>query len=148
MKKLMLAVLLMCGAVMAFADGAKWTENFQQAVAASKKEKKPILMLFTGSDWCKFCIMMEKDAFSKPEFEQFLGKNFVLFKADFPEHRQLPKATAQQNEALSRKYGVEGFPTVLIVSSDGKVLAKTGYLRNSGVKEYLKHYEDILKKIK
>ena len=54
MRKLILAMLLMCGTVMAFADAAKWTDNFPQAVAGAKKEKKPILMLFTGSDWCPY----------------------------------------------------------------------------------------------
>lgn len=148
MRKALIAALLLCGALTTFAASAQWTENFQTAVASSKQQKKPILMLFTGSDWCKFCIMMEKDAFGKPEFEQFLSKNFILFKADFPRGKKLQPGIVQQNNALARKYNVEGFPTVLIVSADGKVLAQTGYLRNSGIKEYTRHYEDILKKLK
>ncbi len=147
MKKAMLAALLFCSAIAAFAATASWTENFQQAIADSKQQKKPILMLFTGSDWCGYCIRMEKNAFSKPEFEQFLAKNFILFKADFPRKKALQPGIVQQNKALARKYGIEGYPTVLIVSSDGKVLAQTGYLQNSGVKEYTRHYEGILKKI-
>ena len=60
MRKLILAMLLMCGTVMAFADAAKWTDNFPQAVAGAKKEKKPILMLFTGSDWCPYSGWMKR----------------------------------------------------------------------------------------
>ncbi len=148
MKKLILAMLMMCGAVMAFADAAKWTENFPQAVAGAKKEKKPILMLFTGSDWCPYCIRMEEEAFAKPQFAEFLNKNFILFKADFPRQKQLLPGVVQQNNVLVRKYGIEGFPTVLVVSADGKVLARTGYLPSTGVDGYIKHYEAILKKLK
>lgn len=148
MRKLILAMLLMCGTVMTFADAAKWTDNFPQAVAGAKKEKKPILMLFTGSDWCPYCIRMDEEAFAKPQFAEFLNRNFVLFKADFPKQKQLLPGTVQQNNALARKYGIEGFPTVLVISADGKVLAKTGYLSTTRVDDYIKHYEAILKKIK
>ena len=69
-------------------------------------------------------------------------------KADFPKQKQLLPGTVQQNNALARKYGIEGFPTVLVISADGKVLAKTGYLSTTKVDDYIKHYEAILKKIK
>lgn len=83
MKKLFLTLLLFCGTMLAFAE-ANWTDNFQLATELAQKEGKPILMLFTGSDWCGYCIKMEKNAFGVPAFGDFLNKNFVLFKADFP----------------------------------------------------------------
>ena len=90
MKKLFLTLLLFCGAFLAFAD-ANWTDNFRLATELAQKENKPILMLFTASDWCGFCIKMEQNAFGVPSFGDFLNKNFVLFKADFPSRKQIPE---------------------------------------------------------
>lgn len=146
MKKLFLAILLFCGAFLTFAD-ANWTDNFRLATQLAQKENKPILMLFTGSDWCGFCIKMEQNAFSNPAFGDFLNKNFVLFKADFPIHKQIPEDIRKQNRQLSNKYAVTGYPTIVIISPDGKELTRTGFIRGD-VSDYLKHYQDILKKIK
>ncbi|MCI5799915.1 MAG: thioredoxin family protein [Victivallales bacterium] len=146
MKKLFLTLLLFCGTMLAFAE-ANWTDNFQLATELAQKEGKPILMLFTGSDWCGYCIKMEKNAFGVPAFGDFLNKNFVLFKADFPSRKQIPEDTKKQNRQLAKKYAIPGYPTVVIISANGKELTRTGFIRG-GVKDYISHYQDILKKIK
>jgi len=147
MKKIALALLVLCSAFAVFAGGINWLDNFANAKAESKKTGKPILMLFTGSDWCGYCIKMEKDAFSKPDFQKFIQSKFVMFKADFPNRIKLQPGVVTQNNELQKKYKVAGYPTVLITNAEGRVLAKTGFLRGNE-KTYKAEYEKILKTIK
>ena len=145
MKKL-IAVLAVFLAVFSAFGGIAWNDNFGKAQEEAQKTGKPILMLFTGSDWCGFCIRMDKDAFSKPGFQKFIQANFVMFKADFPRRTKLQPGIAAQNRDLARQYGVRGYPTVLIVNAEGAVLAKTGFIRGNE-KAYRAEYEKILRRI-
>lgn len=147
MKKLILTLLVMCSAVFAFADGINWLDNYAKAQEESQKTGKPILMLFTGSDWCGYCIKMEKDAFSKPEFQKFIQQNFIMFKADFPRRKKLEPGVVTQNLKLQTQYKVGGYPTVIITDAKGKVLAQTGFMRGD-VNTYINAYKGILKQIK
>lgn len=128
---LALATLLTVGSLPAAGDDlwTGWSEDFPNAQAQAKKDGKPLLVLFTGSDWCPPCMQMEKDTFSKPAFAQFADKNLVRFVADQPMKKQLPASQVQQNEALSEKYGIRGVPTVILFSPEGKEIARhVGYL--------------------
>jgi protein disulfide-isomerase len=84
-------------------------------------------MDFTGSDWCGWCIMLDKEVFSRPEFKEYASKNLVLLELDFPRKKQMPPETAAQNEKLLMKYGIQGFPTVVVFDSSGKPLGALGY---------------------
>ncbi len=149
MKKTILMLLLMCSAVFAFADGINWFDNYGKAQEESQKTGKPILMLFTGSDWCPYCIKMEKDAFSKPQFQKFIQENFIMFKADFPRRRKLLPGVVVQNQKLRSQYKVEAYPTVIITDAKGTQLApRTGCLESSDVNSYINTYKQILAKIK
>lgn len=149
MKKTILMLLLMCSAVFVFADGINWLDNYGKAQEESQKTGKPILMLFTGSDWCGYCIKMEKDAFSKPQFQKFIQENFIMFKADFPRRRKLLPGVVVQNQKLRSQYKVEAYPTVIITDAKGTQLApRTGCLESSDVNSYINTYKQILAKIK
>ena len=122
---LLLAVLTLAAPV---ARGGDWPTDYEQALTTAKESKKCVLMNFTGSDWCGPCIMMHKLVFSKPAFTEFAQKNLVLLHVDFPMRHAIPDALKAQNDHLMEKYHVEQFPTVILLSPDGKVLGQlTGY---------------------
>ncbi len=111
-----LAVILLAGMASA-AEG--WLTDFEKARQMAAELKRPILLDFTGSDWCGWCIKLDEEVFAKQEFKDFAKDNLVLFKADFPRNKQLPEAETKQNEALMRRYEARGFPTILLLKADG-----------------------------
>ena len=113
----------------------QWLTNYQQAMTAAQGDKKSVLLFFTGSDWCGWCKKIEKEVFETSDFASAVGNKFVFVKLDFPMNNQLPREEAQQNAMLKQKYGVSGFPTIVILDSSGNFLAETGY-RPGGGKEY------------
>jgi len=119
------AMAAMMWAQSAMAGG--WGQNHRAAMAEAKRSGKPVLANFTGSDWCPYCIKLEKEVFDTDEFKKWAAENVVLLMLDFPQRTRQPAAIAKQNQALQEKYGVGGFPTVLLLDADGEVLAKTGY---------------------
>lgn len=121
-----------------------WLTDFAKAQKTAAEKKLPILVDFSGSDWCGWCIKLDKEVFSQEDFKKFAKDNLVLFLADFPRRKQLPDAEGKQNEELAAKYQVEGFPTVLLLDASGKVLAQTGY-QSGGAAAYVKHIKQLLK---
>ncbi len=123
------AVLIACGAVSsAFAEGP-WLTNFEEARKVALKEGKPLLLDFTGSDWCPPCKMLHKSVFDTPEFIKEAPTKYVLVMLDFPRMKKQPADLKAQNESLQRKYAVTGYPTVLLVDpKNGEVYGRTvGY---------------------
>ena len=108
-----------------------WLTDLDAAKAAAKAANRPILAVFSGSDWCKPCIMYEQEVFSKPEFTAYAKDKLVLAHFDFPRMKknQLPAAQQKMNEAAAAQLNREGdFPLAVVIAPDGKVLAKTGYI--------------------
>lgn len=106
-----------------------WQTDYSAALAQAGKEHKLVLLDFTGSDWCVWCIKLSKDIFSQSEFKEFAAKNLVLVELDFPSGKQLPDEVKAQNSALAAKFGIEGFPTLILVDAGGKEVARhVGYL--------------------
>lgn len=94
-----------------------WATNIEAALETAKKQKKDVLIEFTGSDWCPPCIAMDKQVFSKKEFVEEASKKFVLVEIDLPNGN---KELAEKNKPIVAEYQIEGFPTVVLLSSDGK----------------------------
>jgi thioredoxin-related protein len=106
-----------------------WQTNYKQALEQAAKQRKNILLHFTGSDWCPYCIQMDKEVLSKPEFETFAAENLVLVKLDFPRSKRLPPGEREQNNRLGQQFSIEGFPTYILLDSTGKeVKRQVGYL--------------------
>ncbi len=124
--------------------GAEWLTSLGAATKAATEKKVPILVDFSGSDWCGWCIRLDKEVFSKAEFQDFAKERLVLLLVDFPRRKALPADMAKANRALAEKYDVQGFPTVILVDADGNELARTGY-RPGGAALYVKHLEELLK---
>lgn len=121
---------------------ANWLTNYEDASKQAASEKKPLVMDFTGSDWCGWCIKLDKEVFSQPEFVQYATDNLVLLKLDFPRKKQLSQAQKMQNEKLSKKYGIRGFPTIVVLDSKGKQLGELGY-QKGGAKNWIKALEEV-----
>jgi protein disulfide-isomerase len=105
-----------------------WTESWDKAVEAARKANKPILADFTGSDWCGWCKKLDQEVFATKEFRDWAQKNVILLKLDYPKYTTQDSAIKTQNEELSKKYKIQGFPTILFLNDDGKTLGKVGYL--------------------
>ena len=99
---------------------AGWTDNFTAAVGKAKADKKPILALFTGSDWCPPCQQLEKNILLQPAFKDFAKKRLVTLFLDFPREAKIDDGVKKQNDALAKKFSVEAYPTILILSADGE----------------------------
>ncbi|MBQ9429952.1 MAG: thioredoxin family protein [Kiritimatiellae bacterium] len=138
-----------CALMLAFVLGASaktaWLEDMDKALAESKEKNIPIFALFTGSDWCPWCIKLEKEILSTKEFSNFAASNFILFKADFPHSSKQSDKVRRRNEALRDQYKVSGYPTVLILDGEGAVKGKTGYQKGGGA-AYVKNCEDLVKR--
>jgi thiol-disulfide isomerase/thioredoxin len=110
---------------------AGWLTDLDAAKTAAKATNRPILAVFSGSDWCKPCIMYEQEVFAKPEFAAYAKDKLVLAHFDFPrlKKNQLPAAQQKMNDAAAAQLNREGdFPLAVVIAPDGKVLAKTGYI--------------------
>ncbi|MBL9172732.1 MAG: thioredoxin family protein, partial [Verrucomicrobiales bacterium] len=106
-----------------------WLSSYDQALKFARKSKHPVLLNFTGSDWCLWCRRMNKEALGTKEFIRFASTNLLLVEVDFPEKTPQPDAVKQSNAALQAQFGVTGFPTFILVSPDGKELGRhVGYL--------------------
>lgn len=124
-------------------DNLDWKANLEQAMAEAKKENKAVLVNFTGSDWCKWCMKLNAEVFSQPEFKEYAEKKLVLVKLDFPNSIPQSDETKLYNNNLARRYGIQGFPTILILNSTGELVAKTGY-QYGGAQNYIKHIQSFL----
>lgn len=114
----------------ASAMGADWKTDFEAAKADAKKNGKLMFLDFTGSDWCPPCMQMKKDTLDKPEFLEFAGKQLVLVEVDFPRRKSQTSAQKKANKDLAAQFNIEGYPTFVLVSAEGKELGRhVGYLR-------------------
>lgn len=104
-----------------------WLTSYDQAQKEAQSKHRLLLMDFTGSDWCGWCIMLDKEVFSQPEFKEYASKNLVLLELDFPRQRQVPAETMAQNQRLAMQYQIQGFPTVVVLDSSGKQVGAIGY---------------------
>jgi thioredoxin-related protein len=108
----------------AFAAKPGWLENFEAAKTRAAVEKKHILLDFTGSDWCGWCVKIDKEIFAKPDFKAFSAKSLLLVELDFPQSKQLPAEVKAQNDALGRQFKVNGYPTLVLLDSTGKEVGR------------------------
>jgi thioredoxin-related protein len=106
----------------------EWLTDYTRAQEQAKASHKAILINFTGSDWCPPCRLLQKEVFITQEFQSYAAKNFILLEVDFPRAKEQTHELAARNLELAQKFGVEGFPSVLVLGSDGVKLAeRVGY---------------------
>ncbi len=150
MKKTIL-IFIFLFSITTFAQEAEWLTDYNQAAKLANKTNKPILANFTGSDWCGWCKVLDKEVFSTPEFAKWAKKNVILLEVDFPRQTKLSPELKKQNYALQRVFGVRGYPTIWLfepgkgenTKKDIKPLGKTGYVRG-GFKKWVASIDKFL----
>ena len=135
MKKIIVALLLFAGSFAAEAQELVWETNVTKAMAISTETKKPLLLFFTGSDWCGWCIRLQKEVLKTPEFAAWAKENVVLVELDYPRKAPQTDDIKKQNNELQMAFGIQGFPTIIIANAttkEGKVnfegIGSTGYV--------------------
>lgn len=105
----------------------EWRTDLPAAAADARQDQKLLLLNFSGSDWCGWCQRLDAEVFSTDAFREFAGANLVCVLADFPRRTKLDPTLQARNERLMRHFQVEGFPTVLLFSSEGELITQLGY---------------------
>lgn len=128
-------------------DSSVWSTNYTAALQLAKDSGRPLLMVFSGSDWCKPCIKLREQILVKPEFSTWAQSQVVCVCLDFPSQKKnaLPEELKKQNEALAEKFNTAGtFPLVVIIDGNENMLGTAGYL-DVTVAEYVVELEKFLK---
>lgn len=121
----------------------RWLTNYEEAVQQSKSSSKPLLLFFTGSDWCGWCNKLEDEAFNTPDFADAAGNRFIFLKLDFPLYVAQDPQLKAQNKQLQQKFDVRSFPTVVLVDpQQNQQIGTAGYRPGGG-----KLYADYLIKL-
>ncbi|MFP4157104.1 MAG: thioredoxin family protein [Opitutales bacterium] len=122
---------------------ADWMTDYEAAKETAAAEGKPLLLDFTGSDWCIWCIRLKDEVFTREAFTDYAADELVLVELDFPKGKSQPAELEEQNKALAKKYGIRGFPTIVLLSPEGELIEKTGY-RKGGPEAYVEHLKELL----
>lgn len=141
------SALMMLGLVLgstcaASAQDADWSDNVPASLKKAGDEGKDVVMDFTGSDWCGWCMKLKSEVFDQDEFKKQAPSHFVLVELDFPQNKKMPEAITAQNAEWMRKFGVSGFPTIMLVDAKGRPFAQLGYAAG-GPGPYLKTLEEM-----
>lgn len=130
-------------------DGAApgvWTQDYDAALALAQEKSLPIMLNFTGSDWCGWCQLMDKAVFAKAEWKSWAAKNIVLVQLNYPKNKKLvPEKYVKRNESLSNSYDIEGFPTYVLLGADGKTeLGRLGASRDATPEKFIGEVEELV----
>lgn len=119
-----------------------WHTDFAAAKQKAAQENKDLLVHFTGSDWCGWCMKLNKEVFHDKALAKAINKDFILVQIDFPRRKELLPELSQQNVILKKKYNITGYPTVMLCDALGRPYAKTGY-RKGGAAPYIAHINKL-----
>lgn len=134
-------IAVLCSPLLA---GEGWVADYDEAVKIAKAEKKDLFVDFTGSDWCGWCKKLDKEVFVHDAFKNEITKNFVLVSLDFPrsEEAKAKVPNPNRNKELQELHGVQGFPTILLITAEGEVFGQTGY-QQGGPEKYMEHIKEL-----
>ena len=151
-KKIVLMTLAMIISIAVFAQKSnlKWHTDYEQANKEALATKKPIMFFFTGSDWCGWCIKMNKEVFVTPEFAAWAKKNVVLLEIDFPRNKKQEENIVKQNKQLQQMFGVQGYPTIhfAMPAKDAKTKIKhlgSAFYEPGGAPAFIKTANNFIK---
>jgi protein disulfide-isomerase len=123
---------------------SNWQTDFKKAQEQAKADHKLLLVDFTGSDWCGWCIKLNREVFSKPQFQEYASKNLVLLEIDFPRSKAQSDMVKKQNEELAVHYQIQGFPTVIVLNGEGRKVGEFGYMQG-GPEAFIAELEKLRK---
>jgi len=132
------------GEVATKSSAIKWMTNYEEALNLAKSTSKPMILFFTGSDWCGWCNKLEEEVFDSADFAAVAGDKYVFLRLDFPLYAAQPSQLTAQNKQLQKKYEIKSFPTLVILdAADLQQMGSTGY-RAGGGKQYAQHLKKIV----
>jgi thioredoxin-related protein len=146
MKKLLIAMLAATICWQVNAAESTWLTDLPKAEAQAKSENKIVLMDFTGSDWCGWCIKFKKDVLDTPEFQAYAAKNVVLMELDYPNKKAQSADLKTANAALKSKYDIHGFPTLVVLDQNGKEIGRQVGYSKGGPAAFIAKLEEFKKK--
>ena len=136
---------LLAAAAVGIANAGDYLTDLETAKKKAATDKKPLLVKFTGSDWCPPCIKLHQEVFSKSSFKKAVEKDFVVVVLDFPRKTELPEEQAAANKKVAKEYGLKSYPTVLLMDSKGKVFKSMSGYAGGGAEAYLKGLKSSLR---
>ncbi len=145
MKKVIILLLAATALWRVNAAESVWLTDLPKAEAQAKAEGKIVLMDFTGSDWCPWCIKFKKEVLDTAEFQDYAAKNVVLVELDYPSKKAQSSELKKANAALKDQYDIHGYPTLVVLDKDGKEIGRqVGYSRG-GPKAFIAKLESFKK---
>ena len=153
--KTKILMMMICAACAVASFGAKmsksvprgWTEDFAAAQKTAETEKKLILLAFSGSDWCGWCVKMDNEVYSDRKFIHKAKDKFVLVMIDSPRNKEiLSKLALRQNPELVKKYGIRGYPCSIVVRSNGEEVTRFGGYQRGGPEAFLEKLNEVAAK--
>lgn len=108
-----------------------WASSYEQAIEQARMTHQSIVLLFTGSDWCHWCKILEQDFISNSHFAQALRGEFLFVRVELPRSHSLPPQVIENNRLLRKRYDVSGLPTLVVLDAQGSILGRSGYLKMS-----------------
>jgi protein disulfide-isomerase len=120
-----------------------WTTNYNEALTRSKQEGKPVLLFFTGSDWCGWCTQLQREVLNTESFYELANDRYIFVEVDFPKKKSLSSNVLEQNKFLAKKYHITSYPTIVVVDSSGSTLGESGY-KSGGAEKYAAHLDSIV----
>lgn len=127
----------------------KWLINYDEAISQAKSQNMPVLLFFHGSDWCPPCVKMQNEVFGSPAFIDFAADKVLFLDVDFPYKNKLSDERLKHNKELKKRYGLpeefsQGFPQVLVIDPNGKVLYQEKGYNGEGPKKLMKKIAELL----
>jgi len=141
MKTILITLLAATAFWQVNAAESTWLTDLPKAQAQAKAENKIVLMDFTGSDWCGWCIKFKKEVLDTPEFQDYAAKNVVLVEVDFPNKKPQSADLKKANDALKTKYQIQGYPTLVVLDKDGKEIGRQVGYSKGGPKAFIAKLE-------
>ena len=137
MKKIAATLIACCALLQVRAADPEWLTDVPKAVAQAKAENKTVLLDFTGSDWCGWCIKFKNEAIEVPEFKDYAAKNLVLVELDFPVKKPQADDLKKANQALAAQYKIVGYPTFIVLNGNGKEIGRQVGYQPGGAKAFI-----------
>ena len=138
-------IAIFAAAAVSVAHAGDYLTNFDAGKKKAAAEEKPLLVKFTGSDWCPPCMKLDKEVFSKSSFKTSVEKDFIVVVLDFPRKAKLPADQAAANKKVAKEYGLKSYPTVMLMDSKGKVFKTLSGYSGADSEAYLKELQMALK---
>lgn len=126
--------------------GMQWYTDLGSALAQAKKSNRPVFLLGTGSDWCGFCIRLEKNVLKDKAFQKYAEDNLVLLYVDSPRRKKQSAAVASHAKTLLKQFKINGFPTVVLLAPDGRELGRKGGYGGVPAQKYVDEIKAIVNK--